>query len=381
MDDNGVVELAAAVQRNLPALATELVGRLRALPEYQWSWQALPTSYLHAACLHHLDAMLCGLTAPEADLSTMHDAGRKAAHVGIPLAAMLHAYRAGARLVWEAMLAEAGDGATLIKATSEIWAFADAGAEAVTIAYRDASSILLRQDERSRSAVVEALIEGRVTGTGATWQAADTLRLPYDGRFAVVVAEAELGVEPLNGVQSKLDALGIASAWRLTPELQIGVVSVRDDPGRLIAVLRRSGAKRVGVSPGYTPLGLTPQAFRFARIAMRGATGVAVFDDHPLGAVLVSSPDAALRAAEIVLGPVATDAELLGTLSCWFSEQGSAARTAQRLHCHANTVRYRLRRIERLTGRSTGDPRALAELYIALEAVRRLPDLTKAITG
>ncbi|TWP50195.1 PucR family transcriptional regulator [Lentzea tibetensis] len=381
MDDKGVVGLAAAVHQRLPSLADELVERLKGLPEYQWSWAAMPVPYLRAVCLHHLDAMVRGLTTPTADLSTMHDAGRRAAQVGVPLAAVLHAYRAGARLVWEALLEEAEDARTLIAATAEIWAFADAGAEAVTISYRDASSVRLRQDERSRSAVVEALLDGRVTGTGASWQAADALHLPYEGEFAVVVAEAELGVEPLDGVQSRLDALGIASAWRLTPEMQIGVVSIRDGLERLVTLLRRIAVRRVGVSPCYAGLGLTPQAFRFARIAMEGAESVAVFDDHPLGAVLVGSPDAAVRAARIVLGPVTADAELLATLTCWFEERGSATRAGQRLHCHANTVRYRLRRIERLTGRSTTDPRALAELYIALEAVRRIPALTKVSTG
>jgi hypothetical protein len=45
-------------------------------------------------------------------------------------------------------------------------------------------------------------------------------------------------------------------------------------------------------------------------------------------------------------------------------------RTAEVLHCHANTIRYRLRRIEDLTGRSLRNPQGLAEIVMALNALR-----------
>jgi DNA-binding PucR family transcriptional regulator len=45
---------------------------------------------------------------------------------------------------------------------------------------------------------------------------------------------------------------------------------------------------------------------------------------------------------------------------------------AERLCCHPNTVRYRLRRIEQRTGRSLSRPRDVAELCLALEVYRRL---------
>ena len=43
------------------------------------------------------------------------------------------------------------------------------------------------------------------------------------------------------------------------------------------------------------------------------------------------------------------------------------------LSCHPNTVRHRLHRIERQTGRPLNDPRSSAELFVALEALRTLP--------
>ncbi|WP_214322271.1 PucR family transcriptional regulator [Nonomuraea sediminis] len=58
-----------------------------------------------------------------------------------------------------------------------------------------------------------------------------------------------------------------------------------------------------------------------------------------------------------LLGPLeaydaANQTDLLETLQAFLEESGSWSATAERLHVHVNTLRYRLRRIEELTGRS-----------------------------
>ena len=58
------------------------------------------------------------------------------------------------------------------------------------------------------------------------------------------------------------------------------------------------------------------------------------------------------------------------TLRTWCANDGSPDRTAELLHCHANTIRYRLRRIETLTGRSLRSPQDLAEIVTGLNALR-----------
>jgi DNA-binding PucR family transcriptional regulator len=64
---------------------------------------------------------------------------------------------------------------------------------------------------------------------------------------------------------------------------------------------------------------------------------------------------------------------LLDTLETWLTNGGSAAKTAQRMFCHPNTVRHRLRRIEERTGRSLTDPLDTSEICVALQTERRLP--------
>ena len=58
---------------------------------------------------------------------------------------------------------------------------------------------------------------------------------------------------------------------------------------------------------------------------------------------------------------------LLATLGCLFDNMGSIRRCALRLGVHENTIRYRLTRIEELTGLSiTHDPDAQLGARLAL---------------
>jgi DNA-binding PucR family transcriptional regulator len=126
----------------------------------------------------------------------------------------------------------------------------------------------------------------------------------------------------------------------------------------------------------------TPRAVRLARIAMQNlqAPGVAQFDDSPLGVLVAADPGVARDVVQRVFGRLlALDAEdragLLGTVEAWLEAGGSATAAGQALFCHPNTVRYRLRRVEELTGRSVDVPRAAAELAVALQALRVFPAL------
>jgi DNA-binding PucR family transcriptional regulator len=63
---------------------------------------------------------------------------------------------------------------------------------------------------------------------------------------------------------------------------------------------------------------------------------------------------------------------LFETFRVWLDNDASVCRTAEVLVCHPNTVRHRLRRIEKHTGRSLSRPRDIAELCLAFEVHRRL---------
>jgi DNA-binding PucR family transcriptional regulator len=89
-------------------------------------------------------------------------------------------------------------------------------------------------------------------------------------------------------------------------------------------------------------------------------------------------PGEGRRLVHQILGPVLEQppddrAVLLDTLTAYVEHGGSAELAAKVLHCHPNTVRYRLRRVHELTRRSLSDPQDIAELATATYALRLSP--------
>jgi hypothetical protein len=304
----------------------------------------------------------------------------------MPLADILHAYRIGFTEFWEAIVEESRRSMrappdTLVHAASGVWWLIGEYTQELTVAYREAAAELLLAGARERSALVEALFTGGTPDRDTLWEAAKLLRLPWEGVFVVVAAEAPgLAQEGLPDVEALLTARGVGSAWRLHPDIQTGVVSLRrDDALPVLLDLLGGGARaRAGVSPIYHSLGDTPRALHYARLVLgslpAGAPAVAQFEDTPLRVLAAAAPDAAAELARAVLGPVldlpAQDrSSLLSTLEAWFEAGGSAVETGKRIFCHPNTVRYRLRRLQEHTGRSLDDPKAAAELLAALDAL------------
>jgi sugar diacid utilization regulator len=106
-----------------------------------------------------------------------------------------------------------------------------------------------------------------------------------------------------------------------------------------------------------------------------GRQGQAVaFEDLGIHRLLLQVPDMAeLRsfAAEI-LGKLdgherQRGGELLATLACYFRENSSPQRTARTLHVHPNTVAYRIRRIQEITGLQLDTYRDRLMAQVALE--------------
>ena len=76
--------------------------------------------------------------------------------------------------------------------------------------------------------------------------------------------------------------------------------------------------------------------------------------------------------AERVLGPVLeydVDSVLLSTLEEFLAQGGSWNKTAEVLHVHLNTVRYRIKRVEELLGRDLGSTTDRLDVYLALRSV------------
>ena len=235
-----------------------------------------------------------------------------------------------------------------------------------------------------RPLLIDSLLEGRVRDCWSVWEVASHLRLPTNGPFVVVAAEVSAaGNEALHEVESKLRSLDVHSAWRLLPDVQVGIVHLTSDQhlDEVVELMARIADGRVGVSARFDDLRDAPQALHFATVTMQGPTShglpVAVFDGSILATAALSAPELMVKSAGIALDgfgdlPEAEREALFETFRVWQDNDASINVTAERLFCHPNTVRQRLRRIEKHTGRSLSRPRDVAELCLMFEVRLRL---------
>jgi hypothetical protein len=267
---------------------------------------------------------------------------------------------------------------------ARISGFAELIGAAVVAGYRDEQKRQMFDDTSRRSLLIDSLLEGRVFDDCSLSEVAGHLRLPKDGPFVVIAAEVgSRGSEPLPVIESKLRSLDVYSAWRLLPDWQVGIVHVTSEGqlDKIVSLVSRTAVDRVGVSARINDLRETPQALHFAKMTLRGRSGhaspVAVFDGTILATAALAYPEVMVKSASTALecfGDLADEEReiLFETFQVWQDTDASVVAAAERLCCHPNTVRYRLRRIEQRTGRSLSRPRDVAELCLAFEVYRRL---------
>jgi PucR C-terminal helix-turn-helix domain/GGDEF-like domain len=368
-------------------MATDLTRVIQEAEQFYRQGGVVPDNDLRASVRDNLAHILGHLAGhPRRGLRAPRATGQRRAEQGVPLPAILHAYRVAGKYIWAAILAEAaGDEAAtsaLLHAGSELWLIIDDYSSQVTDAYRDTLAERAHTESQARNAMLDALLRGE-TGDGTLlWESASALRLPRHGTFVVAAGHPPRpGAEAVPHAEQRLRTQGIRSAWRVEADAHVGVVvlSPRSTVDTLAAVLAGLTTGPVGLSDPYPGLEQTPAALRQARVAAAtasaGSNEIIQYGRVPVAVLLATAPDAATALARGVLGPVlalpAAECDvLLDTVRVWFAERGATSTAADRLHVHRNTVRYRLRRIEELTGRSLTEPLGIAELHLALEAAR-----------
>jgi purine catabolism regulator len=111
-----------------------------------------------------------------------------------------------------------------------------------------------------------------------------------------------------------------------------------------------------------------------------GTPRVATYKDLGSFQLLLSlQEDEALRLfCDSILGPIEASeghygGELMRSLEAFIEENGQWERAARRLYCHRHTLRYRIRRVEELTGRNLSSARDRIEFWLALRGRELVP--------
>ena len=155
----------------------------------------------------------------------------------------------------------------------------------------------------------------------------------------------------------------------------------------LARVVQDTGTAALPAGAGRAaPAGRARETFHEARCAlearMLGAAGTSngdaarpltTYRDLGSFALLLSLQDSdALRLfCESMLGPIEADeghygGELVRSLEAFIECNGQWEAAARRLFCHRHTLRYRMRKVEELTGRDLSSARDRIEFWLAL---------------
>ena len=317
------------------------------------------------------------------DLETVHapsaaeEYARRLAQRGVPIAALLRAYRIGSARLVDWYLQELGrrsDNAAVVstaglRIAGIVAAYIDQTSEEVVSAYESEKENWLRNQSAARAARVRVLLRGEqvdVTAAEAmlgyrlrqhhlgvvTWIA----KAPAGGdalgllERATVEVAAEVGCDgrPMFVPQDEF------CAWAWMP-----LGSQRDVALPVMDVKNASGGDRIRFAFGEPAAGVA--GFRRTHRQALGAQAVALAAG-PSGQIATSFGEVAPLAlmsgsVELLqawvtetLGALADDddhnARLRDTLRVFLQENGSYKSTAERLLLHKNTVQYRVRKAE-----------------------------------
>ena len=385
-----VADVADAVCRRADELSILLARAITREVRAYGATVAVPFDVVAAGCAANLRAIFGAIaTGGDFNVAPATRLGVERARDGVPLSTVMEAYRVGFRRLWEAIAVEAaarccvnGDGLRTL--TAKLLIAQDLFTDAMAAGYRQEQTRLVVGDETERSRLIDALLHGRLLELCSLWEVADYLRLPTSGPFVVIAADAVgSGADALPDIEAKLRSLDISSAWRRLPDVQVGIVHANTDRhlAAVLALVSRVAVGRVGVSARFGDLRDTARALHQARVTLRGrgdpGSPVSVFDGSILATAAVSAPEVMVDLARPVIQCFADLADeereiLFETFRAWLDHDGSMRTVGELLFCHANTVRYRMHRIEQRTGRSLTRPRDVAELCLAFEVHRRL---------
>ncbi|MFF2653637.1 PucR family transcriptional regulator [Streptomyces sp. NPDC058045] len=255
------------------------------------------------------------------------------------------------------------------------------------------SRALHAAEQRIGAAVLRMLLAGEPVHARAV--AGDLYGGLLDAPYRMFIAEAAPAggtAEPLNALVDAADAAAARAgeALLVVPEGEGRVVLLAADGGAATAAgtahahtveeargQESGGQLAVGLSAPAGPIAAASaykQAEQALAVARRRGRTLVEHEELAAGSVLPLLDVDAVRAfADGLLRALREhDAtgrgDLVASLRAWLSRHGQWDAAAADLGVHRHTLRYRMRRVEEILGRSLDDPDVRMELWLALKA-------------
>jgi len=318
-----------------------------------------------------------GVMPPETDFEPLREWTRARAAEGARLEDLLRSFGLAHQLGWQLLRrhAHSGESWVLLELAAPLAEYVDRVSAVVTETYLAERELLVSEEERWTRSLLDRLSSAAPLD-GADSELAERLGVPVDDAyvpFAVVMP----GRPPHR--HAALAARLRRGGWRLAVTQSDCVVGLTWKPLELLDldegpdVVLAIGGPRPRAELADAREEVTVLAEHARRV---GLVGRLTAEDHLLEILLDRSPRLLERLRERVLAPLAGDdrGELAHTLQALIGCRLDRTATSATLHVHRNTLAYRLKRIEEITGLDLASPRDLACVYLALVAGGPDPD-------
>ncbi|MBJ7330771.1 MAG: helix-turn-helix domain-containing protein [Solirubrobacteraceae bacterium] len=370
-------ELADLIRPALPGIVEEIITAVRAeVAEYDQPMEGefgrLISEGSTEALRQFVD--LLGRDTDVPDVRVYEEMGRAELRAGRTLDSLQSAYRVGARVAWR-QVAELGDRVdprTLVAIAEAIFAYIDRLASASVAGYTQEQAARDGSVHARRHALVELLVTTAAPDPDAVAHLAEQADWPLPTTLAALAIE-DPDVVPL---ARRLPEGTIGAA--LDP-VAILLVPDPEGPGQLRQVAAGLRGRRAVLGPTVP----WDRAHKSARRALAGwplhvagrlgDARLVRADDHLLELLLAGDEPLARELADRRLAPLRAMKPGAGeraeeTLRAWLAAHGDVTRTAEALHVHPQTVRYRLAGLREVFGDELDDSAVRLELELALRA-------------
>ncbi|WP_046733083.1 PucR family transcriptional regulator [Streptomyces humi] len=386
-------DLAELLRAQLEEIADEVEEEVRSqVPEYEGPADGVHRRNLRAGVVTALtlfvDHIADARGGADAIAATYYELGRVVALEGRSLEALQSAVRIGGLHAWRLVgrtAEELGLDSPVVAALGEL-AFRTVHevAEAAAAGYAEGQLRSANELERRRGRLLDLLLRDQPVSARAVQDLAHGARWPVPRRVAVVALAAAPDRRDEDRLLMGADAL-VDMESRPPRVLLPDPESSGRLGGRAFAVALRGRPAAIGP---VVPLTEAAHSLRWAVRALglmgRGVLprqGVLRCADH-LSTLLLHSDEpllAQLRSralAPLAAVPEGQRARLAETLLAWLLSGSNVPEAAARLHIHPQTVRYRLRQLEKLFGDALQDPGTRLDLTLALrtDAPPVIPD-------
>jgi DNA-binding CsgD family transcriptional regulator len=375
-------QLAALLRPELDSLAEEIITEIRRnIPEYARPIDGPYGQALRVGVGMAITAFVDQLADPSIGREHRDDVCRKLGqneeHEGRSMDTLQAAYRVGGRVAWQRIMKvgrrNSFSSATMSQLADALFGYLDELASLSLAGYTEARARSAEAVEEWRRRLLHLILECAAVPDNAIGELAALARwrIPTDVTLVAATSGVALA-RPLLDEDMLVDLRG-AEPYLLIPG---PLTQARQ---RVLQTALPGERLAVGVT---VPLRAAVDSLRWARQALNMAV-LGVFGPGKIVNCADHLPTVWLLSDTALIDQISnrqlaaldglTDKQrtrLLETLGAWLRTRGSAAEIAEQLNVHPQTVRYRMRQLEKTFGAQLDDPDERFALELVLRASR-----------